>query len=127
MAITRRTFSRTVGLGLIGAAIPGSAQHRLNVRVGHTGITWPWGNAPGGPARLTGPDPIAEVVRDISALGDRAVWAAMVLLLASGTILVASLAFMLRRIAVNRIEAMRAHLGHTVAALSQELATQAEV
>jgi inosose dehydratase len=70
MSITRRTFSRTVGLGLVGAALPASAQRRLNVRVGHTGITWPWGNAPaGGPARLTGPDPIAEVVRDVSALG----------------------------------------------------------
>jgi inosose dehydratase len=70
MAITRRTFSRTVGLGLVGAALPAWAQRRLNVRVGHTGITWPWGNAPGGgPARLTGPDPIAEVVRDVSALG----------------------------------------------------------
>lgn len=70
MPMTRRTFSRTVGLGLVGAALPASAQRQLNVRVGHTGITWPWGNAPGrGPARLTGPDPIAEVVRDVSALG----------------------------------------------------------
>ena len=69
MVVTRRTFSRTVGLGLIGATLPVSAQRRLNVRVGHTGITWPWGNAPGGPARLTGPDPIAEVVRDVSTLG----------------------------------------------------------
>jgi inosose dehydratase len=70
MSITRRSFSRTVGLGLVGAALPAAAQRKLNVRVGHTGITWPWGNAPGGgPARLTGPEPIAEVVRDISALG----------------------------------------------------------
>jgi inosose dehydratase len=73
MTITRRTFSRTVGLGLVGAALPVAAQKKLNVKVGHTGITWPWGNAPGGPGggppRLTGPEPIAEVVRDVSALG----------------------------------------------------------
>ena len=70
MAMTRRTFSRTVGLGLVGAALPAWAQRRLDVQVGHTGITWPWGNAPGGgPARLTSPDPIAEVARDVSALG----------------------------------------------------------
>ena len=70
MAITRRTFSCALGLGLLGAALPASAQRRLNVKVGHTGITWPWGNAPGGgPARLTGPEPIVEVVREVSALG----------------------------------------------------------
>ena len=52
MSITRRTFSRTVGLGLVGAALPAAAQRKLNVKVGHTGITWPWGNAPrGGPGR----------------------------------------------------------------------------
>ena len=70
MVSTRRTFSCALGLGLLGAALPASAQRRLNVKVGHTGITWPWGNAPGGgPARLTGPEPIVEVVRDVSALG----------------------------------------------------------
>ena len=70
MSITRRTFSRIVGLGLVGAALPAAAQRKLNVKVGHTGITWPWGNAPrGGPAGLTGPDPIIEVVRDVSSLG----------------------------------------------------------
>ena len=70
MLSTRRTFSCALGLGLLGAALPASAQRRLNVKVGHTGITWPWGNAPGGgPARLTGPEPIVEVVRDVSALG----------------------------------------------------------
>ncbi|MCC7123666.1 MAG: sugar phosphate isomerase/epimerase [Acidobacteria bacterium] len=72
MAITRRTFSRTLGLGLVGAALPVAAQRPLDVRVGHTGITWPWGNAPGqGPARLSGPEPIVEVVRDVSGLGYR--------------------------------------------------------
>jgi inosose dehydratase len=74
MSITRRTFSRTVGLGLLGAALPVSAQRALNVKVGHTGITWSWGNAPaaaGGGPRLVGPEPIAEVVRDVSELGFR--------------------------------------------------------
>jgi two-component system, NtrC family, sensor kinase len=73
---------------------------------------------------IDGP-PLAVLVsttgRDISALGDRAVWAAMVLLLASGMILVASLAFMLRRIAVSRIEAMRAHLVHAASTGKIEL------
>jgi inosose dehydratase len=70
MSISRRDFSRAVGLGLLGASFPASAQRPLNVRVGHTGITWPWGNGPrGGPAGLVSPDPIVEVVRDVSSLG----------------------------------------------------------
>jgi inosose dehydratase len=70
MAITRRTFSRTVGLGLLGAALPVSAQPRRNIRVGHTGITWPWGSAPGpGPARLADASAIERVVQDVSTLG----------------------------------------------------------
>lgn len=70
MPITRRTFSRTVGLGLLGAALPVAAQPQRNVRVGHTGITWPWGNAPGpGPARLADASAIEQVVKDLSALG----------------------------------------------------------
>ena len=70
MPITRRTFAHIVGMGLAGATLPVAAQRKLNVRVGHTGITWPWGNAQGvSPAKLTGPEPIAEVVRDIAGLG----------------------------------------------------------
>jgi hypothetical protein len=74
MAITRRTFSRTVGLGLVAGALPAlpAWAQRLNIPVGHTGITWPWGNAPRsgpGPTRLTGPEPIEEVVRDVASLG----------------------------------------------------------
>ena len=68
MAITRRTFSRTVSLGLLGAALPVSAQPGRNIRVGHTGITWPWGNAPG-PARLADARAIERVVQDVSTLG----------------------------------------------------------
>jgi inosose dehydratase len=75
MSITRRTFSRTVGLGLLGATLPVSnplvsAQPRRNVRVGHTGITWPWGNSPGpGPATLADPKTIEVVVKDVAGLG----------------------------------------------------------
>jgi inosose dehydratase len=70
MPITRRTFSRAIGFGLIGAALPAAAQGSKNLRVGHTGITWPWGNAPGpGPAQLTDASPIEQVVKDVSALG----------------------------------------------------------
>jgi inosose dehydratase len=70
MSLTRRTFSRTAGLALLGAALPVSAQHRRNLRVGHTGITWPWGNAPGpGPARLGDASAIEQVIKDVSTLG----------------------------------------------------------
>jgi inosose dehydratase len=69
MHSTRRAFSRTVGLGLLGAALPVSAQRQRNVRVGHTGITWPWGSAPGAAARLADPNAIEHVVKDVSGLG----------------------------------------------------------
>lgn len=70
MPVTRRTFARTVGLGLLGAACPAAAQRPRNLRVGHTGITWPWGNAPGpGPSKLADPSAIEAIVKDVSALG----------------------------------------------------------
>ena len=70
MLITRRTFSRAVGFGIVSAALNAAAQQKLNIKIGHTGITWPWGNAPGQrPARLIGPEPVAEVVRDVAELG----------------------------------------------------------
>jgi inosose dehydratase len=70
MQITRRAFSRTVGLGLLGTAVPVSAQRQRNLRVGHTGITWPWGNAPAaGAARLADSTAIEQIVRDVSGLG----------------------------------------------------------
>jgi inosose dehydratase len=72
MPITRRTFSRTLGFGLLGTALPVFAQRQRNVSVGHTGITWPWGNAPGpGPASLADPSAIEQIVKDLSALGFR--------------------------------------------------------
>ena len=48
--------------------------------------------------------------REISAIGGQAVWAAMSFLLLAGVLLIASLAIVLRLIALKRIEAMRAHL-----------------
>lgn len=70
MLITRRTFSHAVGFGLVSAAFNAAAQKTLNIKIGHTGITWPWGNVPGQrPARLSGPEPVAEVVRDVAELG----------------------------------------------------------
>jgi inosose dehydratase len=37
--------------------------------VGHTGITWPWGNAPGPGPRLADASAIERVVQDVSTLG----------------------------------------------------------
>ena len=70
MRIDRRTFSRVAALAAIGAAVPVDAQRKLNIRVGHTGITWPWGNPPGpGPMRLADPAAIELIVKDIAGLG----------------------------------------------------------
>ncbi len=67
MRIDRRTFSRLVALA---AAVPVQSQQKLNIQVGHTGITWPWGNPPGaGPMRLADPAAIEQIVKDISGLG----------------------------------------------------------
>lgn len=65
---------------------------------------------------LTGIDgkPIARLTsttsRSITSAGQHAIWAAMALLVLGGALLIAVLAFILRRIAVKRIEAMRRHL-----------------
>ena len=71
MNINRRTFARTLGMGLAAAAIPLHGQKKLNLRVGHTGITWPWGNAPGapGPMKLADPAAIEQIVKDVASLG----------------------------------------------------------
>ena len=78
MRVDRRTFSRFVALATAGAACPdftrgavhAQSQKKLNIQVGHTGITWPWGNPPGpGPARLADPAAIELIVRDIASLG----------------------------------------------------------
>ena len=70
MRIDRRSFSRLVALAGIGAAVPLQSQRPLKIRIGHTGITWSWGNAPGpGPARLGDPAAIEQVVKEIAGLG----------------------------------------------------------
>jgi inosose dehydratase len=70
MRIDRRTFSKMAALAAVGAAVPLEAQKKLNIRVGHTGITWPWGNPPGpGPMRLAEPAAIEQIVKDIASLG----------------------------------------------------------
>ena len=70
MKIDRRAFSRTLALAAAGAALPAYAQQKLNIRIGHTGITWPWGNPPGGgPMRLADPPAIDQIAKDMSSLG----------------------------------------------------------
>src|SRR5688572_26065380 len=70
MQIDRRTFSRLVALAMAGAAVPVQSQRKLNIQVGHTGITWPWGNPPGpGPMRLADPAAIEQIVKDIASVG----------------------------------------------------------
>ena len=70
MRIGRRSFSRLVALAGIGAAVPLHSQRPLKIRIGHTGITWSWGNAPGqGPMRLGDPAAIEQVVKEIAGLG----------------------------------------------------------
>ena len=70
MRIDRRTFSKLAALAAIGAAVPVEGQKKLNIRIGHTGITWPWGNPPGpGPMRLADPAAIEQIVKDIAGLG----------------------------------------------------------
>src|SRR5688572_27922068 len=70
MKISRRTFSRLAAVATVGAAIPTHAQKKLNIRVGHTGITWPWGNPPGaGPMQLAEPAAVEQIVKDIASLG----------------------------------------------------------
>lgn len=54
--INRRAFTRTVALGLGAAALPVWAQGRNNLKIGHTGITWPSGRGGG---RRAAPPPAA--------------------------------------------------------------------
>jgi inosose dehydratase len=92
MRMNRRAFSQTVMLGVAGAAVPGWAQARLNLKIGHTGITWPMpsasgargaqppvagtaargadpGLAPAPVQRPVDPAAIEQVVKDISGIG----------------------------------------------------------
>lgn len=70
MNIDRRAFSQLAACAALGAALPAHAQQKLNIPIGHTGITWPWGNPPGGgPMRLADPAAIDAIVKDIAGLG----------------------------------------------------------
>jgi inosose dehydratase len=77
MAMTRRTATQALLLG-IGAAslatVPSWAQKKRNIRVGHTGITWPWGQISAGRGQGAAPprvnaDAIETVFKDVSSLG----------------------------------------------------------
>jgi len=65
MGMTRRTFTQAMLLGVGAAslkAMPVRAQKKRNVRIGHTGITWP------GP-RPVSAEAIENVFKDVSSLG----------------------------------------------------------
>jgi inosose dehydratase len=90
--VNRRTFSQTLGLAVAAASVPVWAQRHRNLKIGHTGITWPSGNAGRGPAagqnagapargvdpglapapsgpRPVDPAAIEVIIKDISSLG----------------------------------------------------------
>ena len=69
MIVSRRTFSHALAAGLAASATTAWAQRTRRVKIGHTGITWPWGNSPSSGSTLANPDAIRTVVRDVSTLG----------------------------------------------------------
>ena len=70
MRIDRRTFSRLAALARPVPPCRCTRSAKLNIRIGHTGITWPWGNPSGpGPMRLADPAAIEQIVKDIASLG----------------------------------------------------------
>ena len=54
--------------GIAGSVSRAFAERRRQVKVGHTGITWPWGNPSTG-YTLADPDAVRTVVKDIASLG----------------------------------------------------------
>jgi inosose dehydratase len=79
MAMTRRTATQALLLGIGAAsltAVPGWTQKKRNIRVGHTGITWPGGQisagrgpgAPPAPPKVSA-DAIETIFKDVSSLG----------------------------------------------------------
>lgn len=80
----RRDFLKTAGFSAaLGCALPGMAQRKRKIEIGHTGITWvqpppprpanadvapPPGRGPGGPRRVD-PVYIEEIFKDVSGLG----------------------------------------------------------
>ena len=84
--MNRRTFTQSLAVGLGGLSLPVWAQGRRNLRIGHTGITWPWGEirsatpargrsgdaslAPAPPAaRQIDPQAVEMVFRDVAQTG----------------------------------------------------------
>lgn len=68
----RRTFTQSLAFGLGALSLPAWAQGRKNLRIGHTAITWPWGDirqAPpagggrgrGGDASLAAAPPVRQI------------------------------------------------------------------
>jgi len=84
MTINRRTFTQSLAIGLGALSLPAWAQGRKNLQIGHTGITWPWGEirsappsgggdvslapAPAGQRRID-PQAVETVFRDVSQVG----------------------------------------------------------
>jgi inosose dehydratase len=79
MAMTRRTATQALLLGIGAAsltAVPAWAQKKRNIRVGHTGITWPGGQisagrgpgAPPAPPKVNA-EAIETIFKDVSSLG----------------------------------------------------------
>jgi inosose dehydratase len=79
MAMTRRTATQALLWGIGAAsltAVPAWAQKKRNIRVGHTGITWPGGQisagrgagAPPAPPKVSA-DAIETIFKDVSSLG----------------------------------------------------------
>lgn len=72
MKMDRRTFGKALTAGFGMLALPAWAQGRKNLRLGHTGITWPWGEirtgTRGGP-RDVDRAAVEAVFRDVSEVG----------------------------------------------------------
>jgi inosose dehydratase len=79
MAMTRRTATQALLLGIGAAsltAVPAWTQKKRNIKIGHTGITWPGGQisagrgpgAPPTPPKVNA-DAIETIFKDVSSLG----------------------------------------------------------
>lgn len=72
--MNRRRFTQSLVAGLGALSLPAWAQGRKNLKLGHTGITWPWGEvrgvapSPSG-VRAIDPQAIEMVVRDVAQTG----------------------------------------------------------
>jgi inosose dehydratase len=73
MRMHRRTFNQSLAVGLGALSLPVWAQGRKDLKLGHTGITWPWGRMPGAGGRggppLVDSRAVETVFRDLSEVG----------------------------------------------------------